>query len=62
VGCFSRRVGDRPRLVVNRTRILTLSQEGCTIREIAEEMGISPASVHRILKEHHRRPGDLVAV
>jgi hypothetical protein len=31
-----------------------LSQDGATILEIAEEMGVSPASIHRILKAHHR--------
>jgi hypothetical protein len=38
------RVGGCPRLVINHTRILALHQEGSTVREIAEEMGISPAS------------------
>jgi DNA invertase Pin-like site-specific DNA recombinase len=56
------RIGGRPRLVVNHTRILTLHQEGATVREIAEEIGISPASVHRIVKEHHRHAGDVVPV
>jgi DNA invertase Pin-like site-specific DNA recombinase len=54
------RVGGRPRLVLDYRKIQELHQEGCTIREIAEEMGISPASVHRIVKEHHRQAGDLV--
>jgi DNA-binding IclR family transcriptional regulator len=35
-------------------QLMTLHHDGATVREIAEEMGISPASVHRILKEHHR--------
>jgi DNA invertase Pin-like site-specific DNA recombinase len=56
------RVLGRPRLVVNHGRILTLHQEGSTVREIAEEMGVSPASVHRIVKEHHCQPGDLIPV
>jgi DNA invertase Pin-like site-specific DNA recombinase len=54
------RVGGRPRLVLNHAKILALSQEGCTIREIAEEMGVSPASIHRILKLHHRVTGDAI--
>jgi hypothetical protein len=45
---------------VSHDRILTLNQGGCTVREVGEETGISPASVHRILKEHHRQPGDLI--
>jgi DNA invertase Pin-like site-specific DNA recombinase len=56
------RVGGRPRLVLSHTRVLALSQEGCTIRDIAEEMGVSPASIHRILKAHHRLTGDAIPV
>jgi hypothetical protein len=33
-------VGDRQRLVFSQPKVLTPSQEGCTIREIAEEMGV----------------------
>jgi DNA invertase Pin-like site-specific DNA recombinase len=47
------RVGGRPRLVLSHAKVLALSQEGATIREIADEMGVSPASIHRILKAHH---------
>jgi DNA-binding Lrp family transcriptional regulator len=46
--------------VVSHAKVLTLHQESSTIREIAEEMGISPASVHRRLKAHHRESGDLI--
>jgi DNA invertase Pin-like site-specific DNA recombinase len=53
------RIGGRPRLVVDARKIQALSEEGCTIREIAEELGASPASIHRILKAH-RHPGDLI--
>jgi DNA invertase Pin-like site-specific DNA recombinase len=56
------RIGGRPRLVVNHGKILILHQEGATVREIAEEMGVSPASVHRSVKEHRRQPGDLIPV
>jgi hypothetical protein len=35
--------------VVNRPKILQLEEECLTIRETAEEMGLSLASVHRIL-------------
>ena len=53
------RVGGRPRLVLSHAKVLAMSQEGATIREIAEEMGVSPASSHRILKGHHIA-GDLI--
>ena len=48
------RVGGRPRLVVDRNRVFALDEAGMTMREIAEELGISPASVHRILKARRR--------
>jgi DNA invertase Pin-like site-specific DNA recombinase len=54
------RIGGRPRLVISHAKVLALSQEGCTIREIADEMGVSPASIHRILKSPHYVVGDLV--
>jgi DNA invertase Pin-like site-specific DNA recombinase len=56
------RIGGRPRLVISYAKVLKLSQEGCTIREIADEMGASPASIHRILKAHRPIVGDLVPV
>ena len=43
------RVGGRPRLVVNRPRVVQMSEDGSTMREIAEEVGISVASVCRIV-------------
>jgi DNA invertase Pin-like site-specific DNA recombinase len=48
------RVGGRPRVVVDRDRIAQLDEEGWTTREIGEEMGISAASVSRLLKAHRR--------
>ena len=48
------RVGGRPRLVVNHAQLMRLEEEGASIREIAEEMGISPASAHRILRSHRQ--------
>ena len=56
------RIGGRPRLVLSHARLLALSQEGCTMREIAEEMGASAATIHRILRAHHRLTGDAVPV
>lgn len=44
------RVGGRPRLVVDRAAVARLDSEGLTTREIAGELGISAASVCRILK------------
>lgn len=48
------RIGGRPALVLNRERIARLDEEGYTMREIGEEMGISAASVCRILKAYRR--------
>jgi putative DNA-invertase from lambdoid prophage Rac len=44
------RIGGRPRLVVSRAKIATMSAEGMTTREIGDELGVSAASVCRILK------------
>jgi DNA invertase Pin-like site-specific DNA recombinase len=48
------RIGGRRALVVDRQRIGELDALGYTTREIGEELGISAASVCRILKAHHR--------
>jgi DNA invertase Pin-like site-specific DNA recombinase len=48
------RIGGRPSLIVDRDRLAQLDEEGWTTREIGEEMGISAASVSRLLKAHHR--------
>jgi DNA invertase Pin-like site-specific DNA recombinase len=39
----------RPGLVVDRAKARQLHQQGLSVRKIAEEMGISPASAHRIV-------------
>jgi DNA-binding transcriptional regulator LsrR (DeoR family) len=39
---------------VDRDRLAQLDEEGWTTREIGEEMGISAASISRLLKAHHR--------
>jgi DNA invertase Pin-like site-specific DNA recombinase len=44
------RVGGRPRLIVNRAKVAEMDADGMTMREIAEELRISPASVCRLLK------------
>jgi DNA invertase Pin-like site-specific DNA recombinase len=49
------RIGGRPGVVVDRKRLEELDAEGWTTREIGEELGISAASVSRLLK-NHRRP------
>jgi DNA invertase Pin-like site-specific DNA recombinase len=43
------RIGGRPRLVVDRAKVVEMDAEGMTVREIGEDLGISPASVSRIL-------------
>lgn len=47
------RIGGRPKLVVNRAKVLAMNSDGMTTREIGEELDISPASVCRILKLAH---------
>jgi DNA invertase Pin-like site-specific DNA recombinase len=49
------RIGGRPALVLDRERISRLDEEGLTTREIAAEMGISAATVCRILKGYRRK-------
>jgi DNA invertase Pin-like site-specific DNA recombinase len=44
------RIGGRPRLVVDRQKVEEMDAEGFTMREIACDLGISAASVCRILK------------
>jgi len=44
------RVGGRPRVIVNRAKVVQMDADGLTTREIAEETGISAASVCRILQ------------
>jgi DNA invertase Pin-like site-specific DNA recombinase len=48
------RVGGRPALVLDRERITRMDEEGFTMREIAEEMGVSAASICRLLKGYRR--------
>jgi DNA invertase Pin-like site-specific DNA recombinase len=48
------RIGGRPRAVVDRDRIALMDEEGCTLAEIAEEMGISAATACRTLKGYRR--------
>jgi DNA invertase Pin-like site-specific DNA recombinase len=44
------RIGGRKRLVVDRTKVVELDADGMTMREIGDELGISAATVCRILK------------
>ncbi|HEV3332495.1 MAG TPA: recombinase family protein [Bryobacteraceae bacterium] len=39
----------RPRLVVDRTKARRLHEQGWSVRKIAEEMGLSVATTHRIV-------------
>jgi len=48
------RIGGRRPLIVDRDKIAELDADGWTMREIGEEMGVSPAFVCRVLKAHHR--------
>jgi DNA invertase Pin-like site-specific DNA recombinase len=48
------RIGGRPALVVDRGIIARLDGQGWSVRKIAAEMGISAASVCRILKAYRR--------
>jgi DNA invertase Pin-like site-specific DNA recombinase len=48
------RIGGRRALVVDRDRVAALDEEGWTTREIGAEMGISAASVCRMLKAYRR--------
>ena len=43
-------IGGRPRLVVNRAKVVQMDADGMTLREIADELGISAASVCRIMQ------------
>ena len=46
------RIGGRRPLIVDRDKIAELDADGWTLREIGEEMGVSPAFVCRVLKAH----------
>ena len=46
------RIGGRRPLIVDRDKIAELDECGLTMREIAEEMGISASAVCRILKAY----------
>jgi DNA invertase Pin-like site-specific DNA recombinase len=43
------RIGGRPRLIVDRAKVAQMDAEGMTTREIGEELGVSAASVCRLL-------------
>lgn len=45
------RVGGRPRVVVDRVKVEQMDAEGMTCREIGTELGISAASVSRLLRQ-----------
>jgi DNA invertase Pin-like site-specific DNA recombinase len=50
------RIGGRPRVVVDRAQVEEMEEQGLTLREIAGEVGISAASVSRLLRSRHRIP------
>jgi Enterobacteriaceae phage serine recombinase len=45
------RIGGRPRKVVSHKKVANLRAEGQTLRQIAATVGVSPASVLRILHQ-----------
>jgi DNA invertase Pin-like site-specific DNA recombinase len=51
------RIGGRPRLVLDRDRVLKMDEEGYTQIEIAETMGCSQISISRILRGYRQLPG-----
>ena len=51
------RIGGRPRLIVNRDELARLDAEGLTMAEIGEQLGVSAASVCRMLKAHRIQRG-----
>ena len=54
------RIGGRPALVLDRARIDQLEEEGLSQREIAEELGVSAASICRLLKGYRRSAAEKV--
>lgn len=46
------RIGGRPKAIADRTKIYRMSQEGSSTRQIGEALGISAATVSRILRTH----------
>jgi DNA invertase Pin-like site-specific DNA recombinase len=50
------RVGGRPRLALDRDRVLRMDEEGYSQVEIADEMGCSQISISRILRSYKRLP------
>jgi hypothetical protein len=51
-----RNIGGRRRLVLDYDRLAELDESGLTMREIAAEMGVSPAFVCRALRARQRLP------
>jgi DNA invertase Pin-like site-specific DNA recombinase len=54
------RVGGRPRALspTNVERVLMLKEQGATVREIAQEMGTSRATVYRVLEGANVQSGE----
>jgi DNA invertase Pin-like site-specific DNA recombinase len=44
----------RPRVVVNREKAKRLCQQGLSVRKIARELKVSPATAHRIVRKETR--------
>lgn len=56
------RIGGRPRAIVNRDKITGMDAEGYSLREIADEVGVSAATVCRILAVTRHRQQTAQAV
>ena len=52
-------IGGRPRLVLDRDRVLRLDEDGHTQAEIVEALSVSQASVSRILRARRPLPGGI---
>jgi DNA invertase Pin-like site-specific DNA recombinase len=50
------RIGGRPRLVLDRDRVLRMDEDGFSQQEIADEMGCSQISISRVLRGYKRLP------
>jgi DNA invertase Pin-like site-specific DNA recombinase len=54
------RIGGRPRLVLDRGRVMRMDEEGYSQQEIADELGCSQISISRILRSYKQLPEPIV--
>src|SRR5215831_400783 len=48
------RIGGRPRLVLDREKVMRMNEDGSSQQEIAEELGCSQISISRILRSYRK--------